>query len=256
MELKKQVKLQFGTNAVNYVNSPNHAQGDDLKLLAEWVKQEQPAAALDVATGGGHASLVLAEHAGKLMTLDMTPEMLNVAQQLLSERGHTNVQYVEGDAEAMDFAAETFDLVACRIAAHHFPQPDAFVQETARVLKTGGSFLLFDNVAPEGNVLDALYNDVEKRRDPSHYRAWKKTEWIRRVELNGLRVEQLAQSRKTFHFAGWCERMNVPESIRTELEAYMLSWPADWQRQLGIVTENRRLVSFQGDYMMLKARKV
>lgn len=255
MDIKEQVRLQFGANAAHYANSPLHAQGDDLKLLAAWVKQEQPARALDIATGGGHASLVLAEHAGQLTALDMTAEMLKQTEALLNARGYDKVRYVQGDAEALGFAAETFDLVACRIAAHHFPHPEAFIQESARVLQPGGSFLLLDNVAPESDTLDALYNEIEKKRDPSHYRAWKKTEWIRRVELAGLRVEQLLQSRKTFVFQAWCERMNVPVLVRDELEAYISGWPQEQQEQLGVTVEDGRLISFQGDYMLLKARK-
>lgn len=256
MDLKEQVRLQFGANASSYVDSPLHAKGDDLQLLKAWVQQEQPAAALDIATGAGHASLVLAEQAGELTALDLTPEMLKAAEGLLSSRGCTNVRYVQGDAEALSFADEAFDLVACRVAAHHFPNPDGFVRETARVLKAGGSFLLLDNVAPEADEPDALYNEIEKRRDPSHYRAWKKTEWIRRVEQAGMKVDQLVQTRKTFLFDSWCRRMNVPDAVRQELEAYMLGWPQPLREQLSVVVEQERIASFQGDYMMLKARKL
>lgn len=256
MDIKEQVRLQFGSNAAHYVSSPLHASGDDLKLLADWVKVENAGKALDIATGGGHAALVLAEHVTEVTTLDMTEPMLREAESFLNSRGYTQVRYVQGDAEAMPFENDYFDLAVCRIAAHHFPDSDAFIREAARVLRSEGSFILFDNVSSESERLDALYNEVEKRRDPSHYRAWKKTEWIAKAELAGFRVEQLMQSRKTFIFDSWCARMNVPESVKRELEAYVLSRSADLQRQLGVQTEQGKLISFQGDYMMLKARKV
>ncbi|UQZ85906.1 putative methyltransferase YcgJ [Paenibacillus konkukensis] len=256
MDIKEQVKLQFGPNAAKYVNSPGHASGEDLRLLAEWVQAENGAAGLDIATGGGHAALVLAEHVRQATTLDLTPQMLQEAEAFLRSRGKETVRYVQGDAEKLPFEAESFDVVTCRIAAHHFPDPDAFVGEAARVLKHGGSFILFDNIAPESDDADALYNEVEKRRDPSHYRAWKKTEWIRRAELAGLRVELLVQTRKTFVFDPWCGRMNVSEQVKRELEAYMLGWDDSLRRQLGVSEEEGRVVFFQGDYMMLKTRKV
>lgn len=255
MDIKEQVRLQFGSNAAHYVSSPLHAAGADLQLLADWIKAENASRALDIATGGGHAALVLAQHAAEVTALDMTEPMLQVAESFLNSQGCNQIRYVQGDAEALPFEAGSFDIAVCRIAAHHFPNVDAFVKEAARVLRADGSLILFDNVSSEWDELDALYNEVEKRRDPSHYRAWRKSEWITKLELAGFKVEQLVQSRKTFYFDSWCGRMNVPETTKRELEAYMLSQPEELQRQLGIQTEQGSLLSFQGDYMLLKVRK-
>lgn len=255
MDIKEQVKAQFGANAAKYVASPRHASGNDLQILTEWTKQEQADKALDIATGGGHCALAVASSVREVTTLDMTPEMLREAEAFLTGKGCTNIQYVQGDAENLPFGNEEFDLVVCRIAAHHFPDAERFIKEAVRVLKSGGSFILMDNVAPESDHLDALYNDVEKRRDPSHYRAWKKTEWMRRIEIAGMRVEQLLQTAKPFEFESWCARMNVPEQVKQQLEADMLNWSAEDQKQLKVQTENGKVVGFEGSFMMLKARK-
>ncbi|WP_079914398.1 class I SAM-dependent methyltransferase [Paenibacillus sp. 32352] len=256
MDIKEQVKAQFGANAAKYVSSPRHASGHDLTLLGDWVKEEQAQSALDIATGGGHCALALAGAVREVTTLDMTPEMLREAEAFIRSKGAVNVTYVQGDAEHLPFEDESFDLVACRIAAHHFPDADRFVEEAARVLKPRGCFMLMDNVALEPDLLDTLYNDVEKRRDPSHFRAWKKTEWVRRTEMAGLRLEQLQQSDKPFAFESWCARMNVPKDVQDQLEADMLGWPAEVRKQLGVRSEGGRLKEFVGSYMMLKARKV
>ncbi|GAA3328418.1 hypothetical protein GCM10020331_072300 [Ectobacillus funiculus] len=77
-----------------------------------------------------------------------------------------------------------------------------FAAEGYRVLQENGKFLLIDNVAPEQNELDTFYNTVEKKkRDKSHYRAWKKSEWISLLERSGFTVQQLVTfSKKTFQF--------------------------------------------------------
>ncbi|CAN7745991.1 class I SAM-dependent methyltransferase [Paenibacillus sp. LjRoot56] len=255
MDTKDHVKAQFGANASKYVVSPRHASGQDLKTLVEWAQPENAAQALDIATGGGHCALALASFVGEVTTLDITTEMLQEAEAFLTKKGCPNIRYVVGDAENLPFAKEQFDMVSCRIAAHHFPDPDRFVEEAWRVLKYGGSFILMDNISPEADRIDTLYNDIEQRRDPSHFRAWKKTEWIRRIELNGFRVEQLMQTGKPFEFATWCARMNVPEQVQQELETDMLNWPEADRKQLKVHSENGKLLSFEGSYMMLKARK-
>ncbi|MCZ8514679.1 class I SAM-dependent methyltransferase [Paenibacillus filicis] len=256
MDLKEQVKLQFGKNAHNYVGSTHHAEGEDLLLLSEWAKTEQATRALDIATGSGHAALTLAPWVAELTAFDLTPQMLETARKFLQDKGYPGVRFVPGDAERMPFGEASFELVACRIAAHHFPDPASFVKEAARVLAPDGCFLLLDNIAPEADEMDRLYNEVEKLRDPSHARAWKKTEWIRMTENAGLRLEQLIQSRKTFLFKPWCARMSLPDTERRSLEALILGQSEEMKRRLGVTVEAGRLIGFQGDYMMLKARKV
>ncbi|TVY11984.1 class I SAM-dependent methyltransferase [Paenibacillus cremeus] len=256
MDIKQKVMEQFGKHAQGYVTSTSHSSREDLSILEEWAGAEQPERALDVATGGGHAANVLAPLVKQLTALDLTPEILQASEAFLKSKGHTEVQFVLGDAESLPFADESFELVTCRIAAHHFPNPDAFVQEVHRVLSPQGCFLLFDNVAPEPDELDVIYNKIEKDRDPSHFRAWKKTEWIRMAESAGFYTEQLLQAPKPFQFESWCERMSFAGEDKDALERYMLEQTPEVRRALDVQEEQGKLVSFQGSYCMMKLRKL
>ena len=61
--------------------------------------------------------------------------------------------------------------MTCRVAAHHFSDPAAFVRETARVLKPNGAFLLIDGSIEDNQpVAEEWIHTVEKLRDPSHHR--------------------------------------------------------------------------------------
>lgn len=153
MDIKSDVKKQFGRSAASYVTSEGHRKGGDLQTLI----------ALADATGGGHTANALAPRVRKVIALDLTPEMLAAAENFIRGNGHDNVEYVEGDAEKLPFSDESFNIVSCRIAPHHFPNITSFVSEVSRVLKTGGQFLLDDNVAPENKEFDEFYNTVEKR---------------------------------------------------------------------------------------------
>jgi len=62
--------------------------------------------------------------------------MLDRALEAAAKRGLT-VQVREHPAEKIPYADESFDLVTCRVAAHHFSAPEQFVSESARVLNTG-----------------------------------------------------------------------------------------------------------------------
>ena len=156
---KQKVEEVFGKNADKYVTSNSHAKGDDLPLLVDWLKPEKTWKVLDIATGGGHVTKTLAPHVATVFSTDLTRAMLeNTAKHL--RHNFDNIEYVVADAEALPFLTETFDAAVCRIAPHHFPQPDRFISEVAKVLKTGGKFILIDN----GGVYE--YDGTIKRPQP------------------------------------------------------------------------------------------
>jgi ubiquinone/menaquinone biosynthesis C-methylase UbiE len=93
--------------------------------------------------------------------------MLAEAKKLAAARGLVNFRTARARAEDLPFPDMSFDLVACRLAAHHFENVAAFVAEALRVLMPGGIFGLVDNISPDERNLAAAYNDFEKLRDPS-----------------------------------------------------------------------------------------
>ncbi|MDQ0207760.1 class I SAM-dependent methyltransferase [Alkalicoccobacillus murimartini] len=253
MSQSKKVKDFFGKNAAAYVTSSLHAKGDDLAYLV--AEQKKVGAFIDIATGGGHVANAFATIADEVTVFDLTPEIIQTAKNYLEQNGHFEIQYVEGDATKMPFKPESFDTAVCRIAAHHFPEVRAFVEETFNILKQEGSFWLLDNVAPEAEDLDLFYNEVERQRDPSHVRAYKKTEWIRFIEQAGFRVDSIKVFKKTFIFNDWCNRATISEADKLDLEKKFLESPAPIKEALDIREEKGRLLSFQGQSIALKALK-
>ena len=150
-----------------------------------WLK---PGRALDVATGAGHTGLFLAGAGWQVALADISPAMLEHAAAAARERG-LHVETRQHTAESFPYTDNSFDLVTCRVAAHHFSDPGAFVREAARVLKSGGAFLLIDGSVEDGQpVAEEWLHDVEKLRDPSHHRFLSQGNWARLCEDAGLRV--------------------------------------------------------------------
>ncbi|MFS0823978.1 class I SAM-dependent methyltransferase [Bacillus sp. 1P02SD] len=256
MDIKNDVKNQFGRSAASYVTSEGHRKGGDLQTLVSLADTKGTELALDIATGGGHTANALAPLVGKVIAFDLTPEMLAAAEKFIKGNGHQNVEFVEGDAENLPFSDQTFDIVSCRIAPHHFPNIASFVSEVSRVLKTGGQFLLDDNVAPENDEFDEFYNMVEKKRDYSHFRAWKKSEWFQMLENEGFEIQELYRFEKTFEFESWCDRMHLSDSEKSELTDYMLNASSKIKQKFRIQVENNTIISFQGEAVVLKGTKL
>ncbi|MFF2450676.1 class I SAM-dependent methyltransferase [Neobacillus sp. NPDC058068] len=255
MDIKNDVLQQFGKNAASYVSSKVHKDGKDLLKLVQMATINGEEELLDIATGGGHTANAFAPLVKKVTAVDLTPEMLRVAETFISENGHQNVDFKKADAEQLPFANEAFAIVTCRIAPHHFPNVNKFIEEACRVLKSNGQFLLDDNVVPEADEYDLFYNTIEKWRDHSHFRAWKKTEWLRMLELTGFEISEWHRFEKTFRIESWCKRMNLPQNEMDKLSTHILGASQKVKDKFRIVIENNQVISFQGEAIVLKAIK-
>lgn len=210
-------RTQFGANASNYATSPVHAKGASLARMVELVAPQSDWNALDVASAAGHTAFTFAPHVASVVATDLTPEMVALAAERAGELGLSNVTTQLADAEALPFDDATFDLVTCRIAPHHFPAPNTFITEAARVLRPGGIFAMVDNIVPNDEVVAQTYNDWERRRDPSHIKALSMERWASLCTDAGMTISHAETAPKRMGFQFWVDNMSVPESERPGL---------------------------------------
>jgi ubiquinone/menaquinone biosynthesis C-methylase UbiE len=128
------VQQKFGAAAADYAASSVHAKGESLARLVALVEPKPHWRLLDIATGAGHTALAFAPHVRVVTATDVTQPMLDEARKLAKARGLSNVRTAQARAEDIPFPDTSFDLVTCRLAAHHFEDMAAFVGEAFRVL--------------------------------------------------------------------------------------------------------------------------
>src|SRR5438876_2210586 len=199
------VQEQFGAAAAHYLTSKPHAQGKSLERLVELARPQPTWRALDVATGAGHTAYAFAPHVARLWATDITEEMLALVRAEIAKRKLANVRVAYAKAEALPFEDETLDLVTCRIAPHHFESIPRFLDEVFRVLKSGATLAITDNVVPPGSVGDYV-NAFERFRDPSHLRAWTMDEWRAALKKHGFAIAHEEQLYKKMEFKSWASR--------------------------------------------------
>lgn len=254
--MKRRVQDTFGAAAENYVKSRTHSEGADLRRLVELARPTGNELVLDIATGGGHTALAFAPHVREVLATDLTPVMLQAAQRFIRSRGVTNVRFEAADAERLPFADGSFDIVTTRTAPHHFPNPDVYVAEVARVLRAGGLFLLDDNIAPEDDELDAFLNRLEKWRDPSHVRSHRVSQWRAWIERSGLTVEHVDPLElKEYPFQEWTSRMLMADEERDRLEAWLLEAPPRAAEFFKLQLEAGRVHSLWAGFAIIVARR-
>jgi SAM-dependent methyltransferase len=225
-DIKAQAQARFGQYAQGYVESKSHAVGEDLDRLLALAAPQQHWFALDVATGGGHTALKVAPHVRQVVAADLTPKMLLAAQQFIETQAVDNVVFTGTDAEGLPFSANSFDLVTCRIAPHHFPDCFRFVQECARVLKPTGRLVVEDHVLPDDERAARYIDAFERLRDPSHFRAFADYEWQGMFLDAGLKVELVETLTKTdVKLVPWAERQGCTPAVIEHLQIMLVQAP-------------------------------
>ncbi len=255
-DIHKKAKAQFAKTSEAYVNSSIHAKGEDLGVLLELAGNIKDKYVLDVATGAGHTALAFAKAGAKVTATDLTPEMLDKARGFLDSQNVQDVIFCEAIAESLPFSDNSFDIVTCRIAAHHFADVNAFVKEVARMLKPDGQFLLIDNIAPVDSALAKAMNHIEKVRDSSHVQAYSIPTWIDYVTKAGLEVASLQRFKRKKNYITWTQNAQTPGDVVRELEQYVLSLPESFQAYFEIINDNNKLIALSHEAMILKAIKI
>ncbi len=237
MDTRDSVKEQFGAAAERYAVSSYHQESPDLAAMRTAVSLRGDERVLDLGTGTGHTALAFAPHVGEVIGVDITEAMLEQARRLAAEQGVDNVRFEQGDALALAFEDDAFDLVTCRVCAHHFTDAAAAVREAARVLRPSGTFLLVDSVSPEDPAEDTFYNAIELLRDRSHVRGYRVSEWVAMFEAAGLRAEHLDTFGVPLDFDEWVERIGTPDAERAALRALFLGATDAVRERLGLRTQ-------------------
>jgi SAM-dependent methyltransferase len=178
--------MSWSERAELYRESAAHREGEDLDLVVEWSAGARNA--LDVATGGGHVARRLREAGINVVSTDPAPGM---QPDVISR------------AEELPFADGSFDVVACRVAAHHFDGVENAVREMARVSRE--RVIVVDNL-----FLDDEAEKADRVRDPSHVRNYTEDEWRKLFESAALQVEEVRHFDKPIELEPWLERAATP----------------------------------------------
>ncbi len=230
------VQEKFGAAAADYAASAVHAKGPSLGRVVGLVSPQRDWRVLDVATGAGHTALAFAPHVAHVIASDITDEMLKEAGGLAAAKGLENVETAHASADALAFPDASFDLVTCRLAAHHFPNVDGFVAEAWRVLAPGGTFALIDNVSPDTTLLPGsseavlsacvdAYNAFERLRDPSHGSCLQLSAWLSLMQKTGFEIAHQEYMDQEIVFAPWIARMRCDKATAERLNAMLLEEP-------------------------------
>ena len=117
---------------------------------------------LDLGSGAGFDAFLAARHvgdSGRVIGVDMTPEMIRKARANAEEGAFTNVEFREGRLESLPVEDATVDAVTSNCVINLVPDKAAVFREMARVLRPGGRVVVSDIVL-DGALPGTLASDL------------------------------------------------------------------------------------------------
>jgi SAM-dependent methyltransferase len=160
---------------------------------------------LDLGSGGGIDALLSARRVGplgKAYGLDMTDEMLALANENKRKSGIDNVEFLKGEIEAVPLPDDSVDVVISNCVINLSADKDAVLREAFRVLKPGGRFAVSD-VVTRGEMLPEIRKSVllwvgcvAGALEENDYRARLTSAGFERVDVEPTRVYRIEDARQ------------------------------------------------------------
>jgi SAM-dependent methyltransferase len=166
---------------------------------------------LDLGSGGGIDVLLSAKRvgpAGKAYGLDMTDEMLALANENMRKAGAENVKFLKGEIENIPLPDNSVDVIISNCVINLSADKDRVLREALRVLKPGGRFAVSDvvtrgEIAPEIRESVLLWvGCVAGALDENEYRAKLAAAGFEKIDIEPTRVYRVDDAREFLSAAG------------------------------------------------------
>lgn len=151
----------------DYSETKGYSEDADLGLgcglPTEFAHIKKGDTVIDLGSGAGNDCFVARHETGaegKVIGIDFTPIMIQKARMNADKLGYNNVEFREGDIDAMPVGDDTADVIVSNCVLNLVPNKQKVIGEIYRVLKPGGHFSISD-VVLVGNLPDALKEDAE-----------------------------------------------------------------------------------------------
>ncbi len=217
----ERVREQFTRQADAYAGMRQTRDEAGLRALVALSGAGPASHVLDVACGPGFLTLAFATSCASARGIDATPAFVESAARLARERGVGNVSFALGDASALPEPDAAWDVVACRAAFHHFPDPARVLSEMTRIARPGGALLVADLLGSEHPERAALHDRIERLCDPTHVRALPLSAFEGLFRAQGLAVVARPTSALHYDVEEWLAHGGPAPATGAEIRALL-----------------------------------
>lgn len=141
-------------------------------IITDVVKSGKGLKALDIGSGPGFLSSILWELGFDVTGIDYSEKMVKYAKKNAKMLGYEDIEYLQMDAQNLEFKDETFDFIISRNVTWTLPNPEKAYREWSRVLKKDGIMLNFDGNYGTGYIMakekNEEYLEIQERNNSEY----------------------------------------------------------------------------------------
>lgn len=173
-EIHEIVRKQFDKQAENFSSWSVTKNIEYQKGYFDFCKLSSQDTLLDIACGTGEFAIFAAPKVKYVHGIDISRRMIEIAKKQAAEETTRNINFLCHPVEKTPFEDESFSIVTCRSAFHHFHDYDSIFDEMTRCCQKGGRISVQDIVAYSEDKINRFFEEFEKEVDVSHHKALSK----------------------------------------------------------------------------------
>lgn len=165
---------------------------------------------LDIGTGTGYLAFPLAEEytTSKIYGIDIAETIIEHNNEVVEEKGISNLSFQTFDGLKYPFSEESFDLIVTRYAFHHFPDIADAVSQMNTLLVKGGKVLLSDPMRNESDTAGIIDEYMRVKKD-GHIQFYSADEIDKLFSEHGFIKKKQVITEMAFPFAPMPEYLEV-----------------------------------------------
>jgi ubiquinone/menaquinone biosynthesis C-methylase UbiE len=154
MYMGREISQVMGHRGAGWLERPTREREERTDLLLEGLSLEPDDVAADIGAGTGYFSLSIARQVpqGRVLAVDIQPEMLDMLSARANKRGLDNIEPILGAVDDPRLPENQVDLVLLVDAYHEFSHPREMMQGIVQGLKPGGRVVLVEYRAEDPKV--------------------------------------------------------------------------------------------------------
>jgi len=165
---KHLIKAQFNKQAANFANWSVGKNIEYLRAYVDFCEISPQDKLLDVACGPGEFTIYAGQQILEACGVDISDIEIEIANSQINELGISNVQFDCSDVENLPYKNNSYSLVTCKSAFHHFSNPEIVLSEMKRCCAADGKISIQDIVKYENSNVNDFFETFDKLVDISH----------------------------------------------------------------------------------------
>ena len=188
MSNKNISKIQFDKQAEKFSNWSVTKNIEYLKGYFDFSGILPNDSLLDVACGTGEFSLYCAPNINQAYGIDISDKMIQIAKNQSEKSNLLNTNFIVNDVQNLPYENNSFSIIACRSAFHHFIDYDKIFHEMIRCCKNDGRLSIQDIVSYENKKVNDFFENLEKEIDISHNKTLSKNNFFDLFANNNIEI--------------------------------------------------------------------